>query len=81
MMKHNQMIDLEKIHTTPMGEVRIKKNLQISCDDIVEWCKQQILNTDTKFERKGKNWYVYIRQGILTINASSYTIITAHSYK
>lgn len=54
MMNHDQMIDLEKIHTTPMGEIRIKKNLQISCDDIVEWCKQQILNTDTRFERKEK---------------------------
>ena len=81
MMNHDQMIDLEKIHTTPMGEIRIKKNLQISCDDSVEWCKQQILNTDTRFKRKGKNWYVYIKQGILTINASSYTIITAHPYK
>lgn len=81
MMNHDQMIDLEKIHTTPMGDIRIKKNLQISCDDIVEWCKQQILNTDTKIERKGKNWYVFIKQGILTINASSYTIITAHPYK
>ena len=39
------------------------------------------MNMDTRFERKGKNWYVYIKQGILTINASAYTIITAHPYK
>lgn len=80
-MNHDQMVDLEKIHTTPMGEIRIKKNLHISCDDIVAWCIKQILNKDTRFERKGKNWYIYIKQGILTINASSYTIITAHPYK
>lgn len=82
MIMNNELIKhLEMIHTTPMGDVRIKKNLQISCDDSVEWCKQQILNTGTRFDRKGKNWYVYIKQGILTINASSYTIITAHPYK
>ena len=82
MIMNNELIEhLEMIHTTPMGEVRIKKNLQISCDDIVEWCKQQIMKTDTIFERKGKNWYVYIKLGILTINASAYTIITDHPYK
>ena len=59
MIMNNELIEhLEMIHTTPMGEVRIKKNLQISCDDTVEWCKQQIMKTDTIFERKGKNWYV-----------------------
>lgn len=52
---NNELIEhLEMIHTTPMGEVRIKKNLQISCDDTVEWCKQQIMKTDTIFEKKGK---------------------------
>lgn len=55
MIMNNELIEhLEMIHTTPMGDVRIKKNLQISCDDSVEWCKQQILNTDTRFEKKEK---------------------------
>ncbi|MCQ2593467.1 MAG: DUF3781 domain-containing protein [Treponema sp.] len=33
---------------------------------------------DEKISRKGKNWYVDIGSGIITVNAYSYTIITAH---
>ena len=31
--------------------------------------------------RKGKNWYVSIDDIIITVNAYSYTIITAHKQK
>ena len=31
--------------------------------------------------RKGKNWYVSIDDIIITVNAYSYTIITAHKEK
>ena len=31
--------------------------------------------------KKGKNWYVFYENIILTINANSYTIITAHLNK
>ena len=34
-----------------------------------------------KGEKKDKNWYVYIKDAIITINASSYTIITAYKRK
>ena len=32
-------------------------------------------------ERNGKNWYVIIDDSVITVNASSYTIITAHKGK
>lgn len=83
MMIENELIkNLDKIHTTEMGLVRIKKNLALECDDVVEWCKNQIKNAGVQkienISRRGKNWYVDIGGGIITVNVYSYTIITAH---
>ena len=66
-----------RIHTTESGAVRIKRNLGLETGDAVNWCKQKIENAD-KIIRKGKNWYVYADNSIITVNAHSYTIITAH---
>lgn len=85
MMIENELIkNLDKIHTTELGIERIKRNLSLECDDVVEWCKNQIKNAGASVDceknifRKGKNWYVDIDCGIITVNAYSYTIITAH---
>jgi hypothetical protein len=69
--------NLDKIHTTEMGIIRIKKNLDLKTNDAVKWCKMKIKNTNDII-RKGKNWYVNTGDAIITINAHSYTIITAH---
>ena len=56
-------------------------NCSSGADDVVEWCKNQIKLAGMqgeKISRKGKNWYVDIGCGIITVNAYSYTIITAH---
>lgn len=75
----NSLIEnIDKLHTTEMGIERIKRNLQIEVDDVVWWCKTQILNKDTVIERMGKNWYATINNCKITVNAKSYTIITAH---
>lgn len=75
----NSLIEnIDKLHTTEMGIERIKRNLQIEVDDVVQWCKTQILNKDTVMERVGKNWYATIDNCKITVNAKSYTIITAH---
>jgi len=74
------MEDIEKIHTTPLGIMRIKRNLELDTDDIVSWCKKEIKKSKSKI-KKGKNWYIYSENSIITINASSYTIITAHKNK
>jgi hypothetical protein len=57
--------------------MRIKKNLELETVDVVNWCKKKIKNADDII-RKGKNWYVHKENTIITINANSYTIITAH---
>ena len=78
-MKDSILIEnIDKVHTTELGYIRIKKNLDLSCEDIVLWCKKQIMNKNSEITRKGKNWYVIINDYVITINAHSYTIITAH---
>ena len=73
--------NLEKIHTTEMGVDRISKNLNLGYIDVVAWCRTKILDKDAVITRQGKNWYVGIAGYVITVNASSYTIITAHREK
>ncbi len=71
--------NLDKLHTTELGVLRIKRNLSLDIDDVVDWCKEQIASPDSNIERKGKNFYITINGAIITVNAYSYTIITAHN--
>ena len=72
---------LEQLHTTELGVVRIKKNLSLETDEVVDWCKSKIESNDASITRNGKNWYANIDGYIITVNAYSYTIITAHKEK
>ncbi len=47
-------------------------------EDDVEYCKNLILRNDAIITKKGKNYYIDVENCIITVNASSYTIITAH---
>ena len=78
MINNNELIEnIDKLHTTKLGSGRIKQNLGIETDDVVEWCKQQIRQADDIL-RNGKNWYVHTGDSVITVNAHSYTVITAH---
>ena len=70
-----------KIHTTEMGIDRIKKNLKLNTNDVVEFCKNKILDKNCDIYKQGKNWYCEIDNIKITINSYSYTIITAHLIK
>ena len=72
--------NIDSIHTTEMGAQRIKRNLGLTWHDPVLWCKQRIEQAEN-IVRKGKNWYVHVNNAVITINAHSYTIITAHKDK
>ena len=73
--------NLDKVHTTEMGVDRIKRKIKVDVDDIVKYCVDKIKQENAVIERKGKNFYVTVDGIIITINASSYTIITAHKEK
>lgn len=75
------LANLDKIHTTEMGIDRIKKNLNLTVDDVVLWCKERICSENCQITRRGKNWYAEAENCIITVNAYSYTIITAHKLK
>ena len=68
--------NIDKIHTTILGEERIKKNLSLNNIDILEYIKNKILDN-----KKDKNYYVEIDSIIITINSYNYCIITAHIMK
>jgi len=72
--------NINKLHTTEMGIDRIKKNLKIDYD-VVEYCKNKVLDHNCNIYKKGKNWYCEIDNVKITINSYSYTIITAHIIK
>lgn len=75
----NELIDhIAKLHTTPMGEERIRRNLSLADADIIRWCRLRILEEKADISRKGKNWYIKADGCRITVNASSYTLITAH---
>ena len=75
--------NLDKLHTTELGVERIKRNLSLDVDanDVVDWCKTKINSANAALTRSGKNWYVSVDNCIITVNAYSYTIITAHKEK
>lgn len=73
--------NLDKIHTTEMGVSRIRRNLNLEDVDVVDYCIEVIKDFECKIERCGKNYYCYKDNIVITVNAYSYTIITAHLKK
>lgn len=79
MNTNNELLrNLDKLHITELGVLRIKRNLSLDTDNVVDWCKIKISSDDAIITKKGKNWYVAVDNCIITVNAYSYTIITAH---
>lgn len=77
-MKNELLINIDKIHTTELGNIRIKKNLHLKNEDSVSYCKNIINNKNCNIYREGKNWYCELDNIKITINSNSYSIITAH---
>lgn len=69
---------LGQLHTTDLGVERIRKNLRLGTNDVVSWCREKIKAANASITRKGKNWYITVDDCEITVNAYSYTIITAH---
>lgn len=54
-----------------------KKNLEIS-EEPVSYCISKLKKESSKVDKQGKNYYVEVDDCRITINSSSFTIITAH---
>lgn len=78
MINNDLTLNIDKIHITELGIERIRKNLDLDITDVVKWCKNKIKDPNCHISRKGKNWYATISNYVITVNAYSYTIITAH---
>ena len=70
--------NIDKIHITKMGIDRIKNNLKLDTDDVVDYCKNKILDDNCLVYKKGKNYYCNIDNISITVNSYNYSIITAH---
>ena len=70
--------NIQKLHMTKLSEERIKKNINIIDTDIIKFLKNKILDNKTIIYKKGKNWYCEIDDIRITINSSSFSIITVH---
>ncbi len=81
MKKEILLSNIDKVHTTEMGVERIKKNLKLNTNDVVDYCKKKVLDKNCNIYKQGKNWYCEIDNIKITINSYSYTIITAHTIK
>ncbi len=79
--KSQLLQNLDKLHTTEMGVDRIRRNLSIHDEDVVNYCYHKIKDSEAIIERKGKNYYISVDNCRITVNAYSYTIITAHKVK
>lgn len=78
-MNANFSFNIADLHTTPLGAERIRRNLNLSdATDVVDFCRNFIIESVPKIERQGKNWYVTAEHVRVTVNAKSNTIITAH---
>ena len=60
MDKEILLSNIDKVHTTEMGVGRIKRNLKLETNDVVEYCKSKVLDKDCNIYKQGKNWYCEI---------------------
>ena len=80
MQKETLLENIDKIHTTEMGVGRIQENLQISAEP-VSYCISKLKQDNSVVTKEGKNYYVEVDDCKITINSSSFTIITAHKIR
>lgn len=47
--------NINNVHTTEMGIDRIKKNLKLDTNNVVEYCKNKVLDKNCNIYKRGKN--------------------------
>ena len=62
MNQHPLITHIESLHTTPLGVQRIKRNLQICCDDVVAYCRIVFCKSKLSFINKEKTGIVKVME-------------------
>ncbi|WP_330635937.1 DUF3781 domain-containing protein [Faecalicatena contorta] len=65
-----------RTEVSPSKDYQVDRTIKTNC--VVDWCTEKVSSDDALITRRGKNWYVQADHCIITVNAHSYTIITAH---
>ena len=55
MDKEILLANMDRIHSTSLGILRIKRNLQLETEDIIHYCKRKIKDKNCHIYKKGKN--------------------------
>ena len=76
--KESFLLNLDKINIADKGKERIKNNLNLENEDIVEFCKKIISDENCNIYREGKNWWCELNDIIIKINVFSYIITSMH---
>ena len=73
--------NLDKVHTTVLGLERIKRNLSLENIDPIVYCIELIKDNNSFIYKKAKNWYCENDNIRITINGTTYSVITAYKIK
>lgn len=52
--KEELLSNIDRLHTTEMGAERIKENLKLDTNDVVDFCKKKVLDKNCAISRIGK---------------------------
>lgn len=75
----NELLNnLDQLHHAVTSSVTNDKFLFMRTAPSSVVCRTKISSDNAVITRKGKNWYAAVEDCIITVNAYSYTLITAH---
>lgn len=78
MVREQVLENIDKIHTTELGIERIKRNLKLDSENVLDYCIKIIKDDCSVVSKIGKKYYIANKNIIITVNSYSFTIITAH---
>ena len=70
--------NIDKVWISDEVKERVSKNLGIDYVDELEYCKKKIIDPNSEISKFGLNYYCRNGNIVITINASTYRIVTAH---
>ena len=80
-MANELLENLDRLHTTELGVIRIKKNLSLNVENVIEWCKEKISLSNAEIIRKGKIFPFLIISALERLIFSLHHSITFSTFK